>query len=375
MPIALRRVLFLAAVALVVFAGAYRISDSSTDVRAAGVGGPVILGGDDLTDHGSVDGGGDAVAGWLYIQRAIENIGPNVTRPGNDGSIAALGSAAGSVATSSDAGAAIDLAGSKTGRAVTHYEGPTEIDTFFTDLASATAKPAIIHLAGTGAPNDFDSTEETAITAHAAEIASFVSSGGGLLSHGTYYDWLTALLPGATTVLSGDDGDDLYFTPDGLAALPGLTIGNINTDPWHNHFEGDLGGLKVLVRSSRVLDSSDNDAAVIIGGAKVTFETPTQQATPTQEATPTTHVRLKTYTPTRTPTAAPTSTPTPEPATSTATVSATVEPTGGRAGVITGPNTGGGSAGGSSRWTLLFGAAMLAVAGAFATAMSRKVRR
>ena len=114
----------------------------------------MILGGDDMDDHGSVDGGGNAVNGWLYIQRAIENIGPNVTRSANDGSIAALGSAAGSIATSSDAGASIDLAGSKTGRTVTHYEGAAAIDTFFTNLASAATNPAIIHLAGGQATND-----------------------------------------------------------------------------------------------------------------------------------------------------------------------------------------------------------------------------
>ena len=225
----LRHVLLLSIAAAMLLAGVYRLADSAPGARAAGLGGPVILGGDDLTDHGSVDGGGNALTGWLYIQRAIENIGPNVTRAGNDGSIAALGSAAGSVATSSDAGAAIDLAGLKTARAVTHYEGAAAIDTFFTNLASTAAKPAIIHLAGTGASNDFDSNEETAITAHAAEIAAFVSSGGGLLSLGTYYGWLTALLPGASTGPS--DGGALYFTADGLTDLLSLTVPDINTGP------------------------------------------------------------------------------------------------------------------------------------------------
>ena len=325
----LRRVLLLSVAAAMLFAGVYRLADSPTGARAAGVGGPVILGGDDLTDHGSVSGG-DAQNGWLYIQRAIENIGPNVTRAGNDGSIAALGSAAGSVATSGDAGAAIDLAGSKTGRAVTHYEGPTEIDTFFTELASAAAKPAIIHLAGTGASNDFDSTEETAITAHATEIAAFVSSGGGLLSHGTFYDWLTALLPGATTVSGGGSGD-LYFTADGLTDLPSLTVSDINAGPWHNRFEGDLGGLKVLVRSSSILDSSDANAAVIIGGSQVTFETPTATNTsvPTSTNTPVAPTNTPTPTNTSVPTStntpvAPTNTPTP---TNTAVSTATSTPT------------------------------------------------
>ncbi len=368
-----RRVLLLSIAAAMLFAGVFRLSDSSPGARAAGLGGPVILGGDDLTDHGSVDGGGNALEGWLYIQRAIENIGPNVTRSGNDGSIAALGSAAGSVATSGDAGAAIDLAGSKTVRTVTHYEGATAIDTFFTDLASSAADPAIIHLAGSGASNDFDGAEETAITAHATEIAAFVSSGGGLLSHGTFYGWLTALLPGASTVVTSGGG--LYFTADGLADLPSLTAPDINAGPWHNYFEGDLGGLKVLVRSSAVLDSNDEDAAVIIGGAQVTFEEqPSATATGTATDTPTESARrLKTHTPTRTAQA----TSTPEPATETPEPSATPStPASGRAGVIVAPNTGTGGSG-SDRSTpfALIAAGVMLASGTFAGAIGRKLQR
>src|SRR5687768_12799413 len=57
-------------------------------------GGPVILGGDDMTAHGFYDGSSN-VDGWLYIQRAVENVMPQVGRPGNSGRIAALGSEAG----------------------------------------------------------------------------------------------------------------------------------------------------------------------------------------------------------------------------------------------------------------------------------------
>ena len=379
----MRHVILLSVAAAMLFAGVYRLADPSPGARAAGLGGPVILGGDDLTDHGSADGGGNAVEGWLYIQRAIENIGPNVTRPGNDGSIAALGSAAGSVVTAGDdAGAAIDLAGLKTSRSVTHYEGGAAIDAFFASLAASTTNPAIIDLAGTGAGNDFDDSdgatpgdglggtgEKAAVTAHAAEIASFVSSGGGLLSHGTFYDWLGALVPGATAVFSGSS-DDLYFTPDGLTDLLSLGVTDINSGPWHNHFEGDLGGLKVLVRSSTVLDNKGADAAVIIGGTRVTFE-------PQPDLSPTKAPRLKTHTPTRTATAIASSTPTPAPPTNTPAPTATPStPTGGRAGAIIGPNTGtGGSAGGRSTSLLLIGAGVLMATGVFAGAVGRTVRR
>ena len=138
-------------------------------------------------------------------------------------------------------------------------------------------------------------------------------------------------------------------------------------------------GLNTL---SLTMDTSGDDCVSLIAvaidlPAGAAPGQPTPEASPTQEVPPT-QVRLKTHTPTRTPTEAPTSTPTPVTPTNTPAPSATAvatSPTGDRAGVITGPNTGGGPAGGSSRSTLLFVAAMLAVAGAFATAMGRKVRR
>ena len=91
------------------------------------------------------------------------------------------------------------------------------------------------------------------------------------MSHGTVYGWLQALLPGASTV-DGGSSDDLFFTTEGAAAFPTLTVSDINAGPWHNHFEGSFGGLQVLVRSSSIDDASGNDAAVILGGAQVTFE-------------------------------------------------------------------------------------------------------
>ena len=92
---------------------------AATPSARASVGGPVILGGDDLTDHGSFDTSSDAnVGGWLYIQRAFENISPKVQRP-NDGSIAALGSADSTTTGGGDAGAAMHYAAQKAGLPVT----------------------------------------------------------------------------------------------------------------------------------------------------------------------------------------------------------------------------------------------------------------
>ncbi len=263
-----------AILALLVFAG------NQADPAGAQVGGPVIIGGDDLTDHGSVD---DTTVpptlfeGWLYIRKALENIVPNVTRA-DDGTVAVLGSTE-SQELGDDAGAAYFWAVPQVAglSGVNFHEGEEEIAQFFADLAAGTAKPAIIVISGTGAGNDlsddddgdaFSDDEGAALASNALAIGNFVNSGGGLMSHGTEYGWLFALLPGASTVDSGSSGD-LYLTPEGTTAFPGLTNNDINAGPWHNHFEGDLGGLQVLVRSTDVDDSQLQDAAVIIGGAQV----------------------------------------------------------------------------------------------------------
>lgn len=241
---------------------------ASSRPAAAAVGGPVIIGGDDLTDHGSISGT-TLQNGWLYIRRALENIAPNVTRT-NDGSVAAIGSAA-STSTSGNAGAGIGYAASQAGLTVTYYEGAAAITGFFTALAAGTTNPKIIWISGTGASNDLDSTESAALNANATRIADFVNSGGGLMSHGSEYGWLFALLPGLSSVGGGSSGD-LELTGAGTAAFPGVTNSNINAGPWHNHFEGNFGGLQILAVSNDVFDSqTDERAAVIIGGAAVTL--------------------------------------------------------------------------------------------------------
>ena len=83
------RLLFAAALALALVSLSLVMSEAPR-VRAA-VGGPVILGGDDLTDHGGASGGVNHT-GWLYIEKALGSIAPQVTRSGSDGSVAALGS-------------------------------------------------------------------------------------------------------------------------------------------------------------------------------------------------------------------------------------------------------------------------------------------
>lgn len=238
--------------------------------------GPVILGGDDLTDHGSVVGGLN-MQGWLYIQKAIDNIlnlPGNITRPGNNGRIAALGSAPSS-ATLDDAGAAIGSAAAALGKSVDYYDGDVAINQFFVDLASGAANPAMLWIAGTGSANDLDSLEGAALTANASAIAAFVNSGGGLMAHGSLadaYGWLSAVVPGLMNV-DGCNGTGAALTPAGQAAFPGLSNSDIDdtAGPCHSNFVGSLGTLQVLARDGDGLNFiiGGGSGTVIGGGAVV----------------------------------------------------------------------------------------------------------
>lgn len=213
--------------------------------------GPVILGGDDLTDHGSRTAGGANLEGWLYIQRAVDNLLTNQTRPGTiTTDIAALGSVANPTFTAANAGGAIGSAADVLSRSVSFFDGAAAINTFFANLASGAINPRVIWLAGTGANNDLDSAEGTALTNNAAAINSFVASGGGLMAHGSgsvAYGWLSALLPGLSD--SGDCSSvGATLTAAGQAAFPGLSNSDIdsNAGPCHSSFVGNFGGLVAL---------------------------------------------------------------------------------------------------------------------------------
>ncbi|HSO06508.1 MAG TPA: hypothetical protein VLW45_04680 [Pelomicrobium sp.] len=214
------------------------------------VAGPVILGGDDLTDHGFRSSGMN-MEGWLYIEKAISGLIATQTRPGAlTVDIVALGSAANPTFTTSNAGGAIGSAADVLGKTVAYYDGNTAINQFFTDLAAGTVNPGVLWLAGTGAANDLDTSEGAALTANAAAINSFVSSGGGLMAHGsgtTAYGWLSALLPGLVET-SGCTSSGATLTAAGQAAFPGLSNSDIdaNAGPCHSHFTGNFGGLVAL---------------------------------------------------------------------------------------------------------------------------------
>ena len=227
--------------------------------------GPIIIGGDDLTDHGSRSAAGVNLDGWLYIQNAIASLNGSITRTGPfTTDIAALGSAStGASYPSSNAGGAIGSVANVLGLTVNYYDGATAITSFFNALAGGTANPRIIWLAGNEATNDLDSTEGGVLTAQAAAINAFVGSGGGALAHGAAdsvaQGWLTTLLPGIVLSAACSASPGGTLTAAGQALFPGITNDDINSGPCHGTYSGNFGGLVALA-----LDSEDRP--FIIGG-------------------------------------------------------------------------------------------------------------
>lgn len=221
-------------------------------VSASAWAGPVILGGDDLTDHGSRVSGANT-EGWLYIEKAIGNLYSTQTRAGAlSVDIVALGAANPGAGVYADfnAGSAISSAANVLGRSVSFYDGAAGISSFFTNLAAGTVNPGIIWLAGTGANNDINTTEGLALTANAVAIDLFVGSGGGLMAHGSgidAYGWLSALLPGLNEI-GGCNSSGATLTAAGNTAFPGLSDSDVNgvAGPCHSHFVGNFGGLTTL---------------------------------------------------------------------------------------------------------------------------------
>lgn len=255
--------------------------------------GPVIIDGTDANDHGSVSGGVNE-NGWLYMQKALENIAGQIAA-GVTKVVADVGT------TSSDARNSIDSAFTLSslpgaGWTLTHVDGAAPIDAWLAALSTANTGILYIPTAG-NAVGDLIGAELAIINARATEINNFVAGagdptmGGGLFSQGESpgaigaYGWLTTLIPGivVTDVGGGGVGADMTLTADGIAAFPGLTNADLaGADPWHNHFSGNLGGLKILATAPQ----GGTTRNIILGGGAGTVigcGLPGQPACPTHD--------------------------------------------------------------------------------------------
>lgn len=196
-------------------------------MSSAAFAGPFILAGTDADDHGYASGGSN-IDGWFFMQRALENIGNNVTN-GNT-SVVILGS-------TSSAGAAANSAFSLSGLNTLGWTASTvsvsDFGGFFGGTNAVNINTAGIIMMDSGF-NVGGGVDGSNFTPYASTINSFVGGGGGLFSQANGYDWLSALLPSVTTSSEGSTG--ISLTAAGNAAFPGLTDADLSAGPHHNSF-------------------------------------------------------------------------------------------------------------------------------------------
>ncbi len=227
--------------------------------------GSFIIAGTDADDHGSVSGGANQ-DGWLFMQRALENIAPGVTNTNK--TVVVLGS------TGSQAGAAATSAfGLSTlpanGWTLNFVDTVANLTSFFTGSGISGAGILMMD-SGDNVGGGSTALERAVFTANASVIDSFLGGGGGLFSQANGYGWVSSLVPGLT--VTNEQNDGLALTAAGTAAFPGLTNQDLSAGPWHNFF-GNTGTLPILAIST---DTSRPGVPVILGaqGGSVTNPTP-----------------------------------------------------------------------------------------------------
>jgi PEP-CTERM motif len=225
--------------------------------------GPFIFSGTDSDDHGSQSGGANQ-GGWLFMQKALENLAPAVTN-GNQ-VVTILGSSDTALTAATSAFNLSNLGGlGWTSEAVS----TANFGTFFGTGGGLTNSGILMMDSGF---NVFGGVDGTEFSPYASTINSFVGNGGGLFSQGNGYAWVTALLPALTVtdVGGGGIGSSLSLTAAGNAAFPGLTNIDLSTGPWHNYFTG-TGTLPILATAP---DFDQVTRNVIIGSGTGSITNP-----------------------------------------------------------------------------------------------------
>lgn len=191
--------------------------------------GPFILAGTDADDHGGLNSDGSNGDGWLFMQKALENIAPGVTN-GNT-TVAILGSTGSAANAANSAFNLSSLAGTGGWNVETISVG--DFDSFFDGTATTSVNNVGILMMDSGG-NVGGGVDGGAFTSYANAIDEFIGDGGGLFSQANGYDWLNALLPDVTT--SSEFLTGITLTADGQAAFPGLTNADLSAGPHHNQF-------------------------------------------------------------------------------------------------------------------------------------------
>ena len=200
---------------------------------SAAVAGPFIISGTDSDDHGTANGVAN-LQGWLYMQKAIENIAPGVTNGFKN--IVTLGTSAGNALNAANSAFGFSsLVGA--GWTMTHIDGVSALNDFFAGVGAVNVNNTGLVMidSGVNTGGGIDFSEDAVLTANALLINSFLGGGGGLFAQASELGWLSALVPGISVNDPGD-GTPLVLTADGHAAFPGLTDADISAGPWHHDF-------------------------------------------------------------------------------------------------------------------------------------------
>lgn len=219
--------------------------------------GPFILAGTDADDHGSASGGLN-LQGWLFMQRALENLAVGVTTGIKTVTILGSTSTAGAAANSAYSLSTLVSAGWSVNTVST-----ANFSTFFG--AGGNLGSGILMMDSGG--NVGGGVNGSSFVPYASIIDNFLGLGGGLFSQANGYQWLSTLVPSLTVVGSGNQG--LALTSAGNTSFPGLTNANLSSGPWHSYFT-NVGAIPVLATSV----NTPVGAAVIIGGATGTITNP-----------------------------------------------------------------------------------------------------
>jgi cysteine-rich repeat protein len=235
------------------------------------LGGPVIIGGDDADDHGS-SSGTQNFNGWLYTQKAFENIGPAVANPNKVA--VCIGCNGGGASGAFESG--FDLSTlPAAGWTRATLTATADIAAFFAGTGALHVGTAGIIYMPTDSSNvsgGITTAQVSVVNGAAAAIASFVASGGGLFTHDQSlipggFGWLTTLIPGLVRNDPSSCNDlNLDITASGQAAFPGLTNSDVdNATPWHSYFTGSFAGLDVLITGP----CASGAEAVVLGGVTI----------------------------------------------------------------------------------------------------------
>jgi hypothetical protein len=227
--------------------------------------GPYILAGTDADDHGSATATANE-EGWLFMQKALENLAASPSLTNTNKTVIALGSSSGTALTAATSAFNFSSLASSGWNFVS-----------VPDLTSLPGGASFASVIGAGSILMLDSggnvgggltnAEEAVLTANANAINSFVGAGGGLFSQAGDYGWLSTLVPGLSTNPASQTG--LALTAAGNAQFPGLTNADLSAGPYHNSFLG-VGSIPVLATGTGNASNLD----VIIGSAGGSFTEP-----------------------------------------------------------------------------------------------------